>query len=120
MSIGTRIRERRKARGLTLQQVAEAFSIHRASVSDWERDVSRPDVDRLVRLSGLLRTTTDYLLTGTAASAQGGAADWPFRRVSHEEWSALSEEQKARIEGFAEAVAQELPAPTHAARKASG
>ncbi len=64
MSLGQRIRELRKARGLTLQQVADVFGITRASVSGWESDDTRPDQDKLPSLSKKLGTTVEHLLTG--------------------------------------------------------
>ncbi|WP_131753785.1 helix-turn-helix domain-containing protein [Burkholderia vietnamiensis] len=62
--IGTRIRALRKAKGLTLQQVADTFGISRASVSEWESGRSKPDAAKLTNLAGLLDTSIEYLLTG--------------------------------------------------------
>lgn len=62
--IGTRIRELRKAKGLTLQQLGDTFGISRASVSEWESGRSKPDANKLVRLADLLDTTVEYLLNG--------------------------------------------------------
>ena len=64
MTLGTRIKEKRKARGLTQKHVADHFGITGVSVSEWERDVSRPDSAKLDDLARLLRTTVDYLLSG--------------------------------------------------------
>jgi transcriptional regulator with XRE-family HTH domain len=52
--IGTRIRELRKAKGLTLQQLADVFGISRASVSEWESGRSKPDGGRLLKLADVL------------------------------------------------------------------
>lgn len=60
--IGTRIRELRKAKGMTLQQLADVFGISRASVSEWESGRSKPDVSRLVELAGALGVAVEYLL----------------------------------------------------------
>nr|WP_175800897.1 LexA family transcriptional regulator [Burkholderia anthina] len=62
--IGTRIRELRKAKELTLQQVADAFGISRASVSEWESGRSKPDQTKLTKLANLLDSTVEYLLNG--------------------------------------------------------
>lgn len=64
MTLGERIREKRKARGLTQKQLADHFDISSVSVSEWERELSRPDADKLPALAVHLRTTVDYLLTG--------------------------------------------------------
>jgi|GEM_PF-1596725 len=97
MSLGQRIRECRGARGLTLQQVADVFGINRASVSDWEHNKTRPDLDRIVDLARLLGSSTDYLLTGR----QGNSSDpgWPFPDIDPARWAILPERIKGRIEG---------------------
>lgn len=64
MNIGERIRKRRKLLGLTLQQVADAFGINRASVSEWESGKSKPNAEKLTDLARVLDTTVDHLLTG--------------------------------------------------------
>jgi SOS-response transcriptional repressor LexA len=62
MTLGKRIREKRKAKGLSGQQLGDVFGISRSSVSDWERGATRPDPDKLVRLADALNTTVEYLL----------------------------------------------------------
>ncbi|WP_186276559.1 LexA family protein [Burkholderia gladioli] len=63
--IGTRIRQLREARGLTLQDVANVFGITRASVSEWEHGRSKPDTAKLTKLADMFDTTVTYLLDGT-------------------------------------------------------
>ncbi|MGF6738484.1 LexA family protein [Paraburkholderia atlantica] len=63
MSLGDRIREKRKAMKLTLQQVGDVFGITRSSVSDWESGKTRPDQGRLVKLADVLNTSIEYLLS---------------------------------------------------------
>ncbi|RQQ30515.1 LexA family protein [Burkholderia stagnalis] len=70
--IGTRIRALRKAEGLTLQQVGDAFGISRASVSEWESGRSKPDATRLHTLATLLHTNVLYLLEGDTTQSRGG------------------------------------------------
>lgn len=62
MSLGDRIREKRKAKGISGQQLGDVFGISRSSVSDWERGATRPDPDKLVRLAQALDTSVEYLL----------------------------------------------------------
>lgn len=63
MALGDRIRQKRKERKLTLQQVGDAFGITRSSVSDWESGKTRPDQDKLPKLAVLLGTSIDELLS---------------------------------------------------------
>ena len=67
MALGDRIREKRKAKGLSGQQLGDVFGISRSSVSDWERGATRPDPDKLVRLAEALNTTVEYLLEDSAS-----------------------------------------------------
>lgn len=97
MSLGERIRDCRTAKNLTLQQVGDAFGINRASVSDWERNKTRPDLDRVVELARLLGSTTDFLLTGRRTAAIDAA--WPFQDVDPARWAVLPDRVKGKIEG---------------------
>lgn len=63
MDIGKRIKEKRKAAGLTQTQVANYFGIRAPSVSEWESK-GGPSKDKLVPLARLLKTSVSYLLTG--------------------------------------------------------
>lgn len=65
MTLGARIREKRKERGWSGQQLGDVFGISRSSVSDWERGATRPDPDKLVRLAEALHTSVEYLLEST-------------------------------------------------------
>jgi SOS-response transcriptional repressor LexA len=69
MTLGQRIRARRKAVGLSGTQLGDVFGIGRGSVSDWERDKTRPDQDKLQRLAEALETTVDELLTESAINS---------------------------------------------------
>lgn len=60
--MGNRLIELRKANGLTQGQLAEAINISRQSISEWEREISKPTQDNLLRLCELYGVTVDYLL----------------------------------------------------------
>lgn len=69
MSLGERIREKRKAKGWSGQKLGDVFGISRSSVSDWERGATRPDPDKLVRLAQALDTSVEYLLENSDSKA---------------------------------------------------
>lgn len=69
MSLGDRIREKRKAAKLTLQQLGDVFGITRSSVSDWESGKTRPDQAKLVKLADVLNTSVEFLLSDTEGKA---------------------------------------------------
>jgi SOS-response transcriptional repressor LexA len=70
MTLGARIRAKRKAKGLTLQQVGDVFGISRSSVSEWESDRTRPSNDKLMRLAEALNTSVNELLADDDNSGQ--------------------------------------------------
>lgn len=65
MTIADRIQTLRKQSGLSQEQLTERLDVSRQAVSKWESGQSIPDVDKIIVLSELFETTTDYLLKGT-------------------------------------------------------
>ena len=63
-TIGRRIAQLRKERGLTQEELAQMLEVSSQAVSKWENDVSCPDISLLTQLADVLHTTTDYLLSG--------------------------------------------------------
>ncbi len=61
-SIGKRIMQLRKEKGLTQEQLAERMGVTAQAVSKWENDVSCPDISILSKLAEVIGTTTDELL----------------------------------------------------------
>ena len=64
-NIGKRISERRKQMGLTQEKLAEQMDVSIQMISNLERGVKAIRIDNLVRLSQILKVSTDYILTGT-------------------------------------------------------
>jgi transcriptional regulator with XRE-family HTH domain len=63
-SIGTRIAEARKRKGLTQDQLAEAMGVSPQAVSKWENDISCPDITLLPQLADYFGISVDDLLRG--------------------------------------------------------
>lgn len=61
-TLGTRLQELRKQKGLTQEQLAEKLNVTNQSVSKWEKDINAPDITLLVELADLFGTSVDYLL----------------------------------------------------------
>lgn len=57
---GDKIREARKAAGLTQRQLAEKINVSNTSVSNWEKDLSRPDPDIIQNLCWALGVQPNY------------------------------------------------------------
>lgn len=63
-TLGERIAEKRKAKGLKQEELAEALGVSAQAVSKWENDVSCPDIMTFPSLARKLGCTVDELLVG--------------------------------------------------------
>lgn len=54
MSLGTQIKQRRKALGLTQQELADKLNLSRSTVANWEIDRNYPDIKLLLSISEIL------------------------------------------------------------------
>jgi len=64
MSLGRRIRERRKALGLTQQELATALGLTPQHISVIEQDKRAPALASLARMAEELGVTVDFLVKG--------------------------------------------------------
>ena len=58
---GDKIREARKAAGLTQRQLADKINVTNTSISNWEKNLSRPDPDTIQNLCWALNVQPNYL-----------------------------------------------------------
>ena len=72
--LGDNIAALRKQRGMTQQTLADALYVTRQTISKWEKNLSVPDADALVRLADALETTVQTLL-GQQATAPAEPSD---------------------------------------------
>lgn len=61
MNLGNRIRELRRSRGLTQEQLATSLNISAQAVSKWEMGVSYPDMTMIPTIAGLFKVSLDEL-----------------------------------------------------------
>lgn len=64
MTVGERLLELRKKKGLSQEEVANVLNVSRQTVSKWEVGESTPDFDKILPLCNLYEITSDELLTG--------------------------------------------------------
>lgn len=57
---GDKIRDARKAAGLTQRQLADKINVSNTSVSNWEKNLSRPDPDTIQNLCWALEVQPNY------------------------------------------------------------
>ncbi len=62
VDFGIKIRELRKKKGLTQQQLAECVGVTKAMVSAYETGMRYPSYDILIKFTRIFRVTSDYLL----------------------------------------------------------
>ena len=63
-TLGSRITEHRKSKGVTQDQLAEHMGVSSQAVSKWENDLSCPDITLLPKLAEYFGITIDELLRG--------------------------------------------------------
>lgn len=63
MMLGTTIREKRRALGMTQEQTAEKLGVTASAVNKWERGAACPDITLLAPLARLLKTDLNELLS---------------------------------------------------------
>ncbi|MBP1046075.1 helix-turn-helix transcriptional regulator [Enterococcus sp. BWM-S5] len=62
--MGIRLKEKRLKHHLTQEQLAEKIYVSRQTISGWENGKNQPDLENLIMLSELYKTTLDELLKG--------------------------------------------------------
>jgi transcriptional regulator with XRE-family HTH domain len=67
MTIGQRIKIARILRKYTQRELASKLDVCTMFISELERDIRKPSVSTVIKLSDALDVSTDYLLKGTAA-----------------------------------------------------
>ena len=87
MTIGERIAEERKKKGMTQEDMAEKLNLSRQAISKWESGSSFPDTENLLKLSFLFSVSVDYLLKGEMVEEKNGEEE---KEVFHLPYSSLS------------------------------
>lgn len=68
---GEKIRQFRKAKGLSQQELGEMLGVSAVSVSKWERGQTQPDINTLRAMADLFNTTIDELCDRVPALVPG-------------------------------------------------
>ena len=68
VKIGEFLRELRKGKGLTQEQLAEQFNISRRSVSRWETGSNMPDVGLLIEIADFFDVDIREIIDGERKS----------------------------------------------------
>lgn len=75
--MGKRIRNLRRDKGFTQEQLAELCDLSAAHIGHVERGTRTLSIDTLVKIAMVLETGADYLLFGTVADK-----DMPYEKIT--------------------------------------
>jgi transcriptional regulator with XRE-family HTH domain len=78
--ISSRLRAARDVRGWSPKDLARRAGIPTKTIEHYEIGLSKPSLEMLLRLAGMLGVTTDYLL-GVVDAPYAGASDPLFRAM---------------------------------------
>lgn len=70
MTLGEKIQQLRKSRGMSQEQLAEKINVSRQSISKWELNDSIPDLNKIVMLSELFSISIDELIKENSSYRQ--------------------------------------------------
>ena len=94
--LGENIAALRKQRGMSQQTLAESLFVTRQTISKWEKNLSVPDADALVRLADALETTVQTLLGQAEESpAEPGEIAAALSRINDQ--LAIQNRRRSRI-----------------------
>lgn len=65
LDLSVRLREQRKNKHLSQEQVAECIGVTKSTISAYENDLRQPSYEILLKLANLYCVSTDYLLGRT-------------------------------------------------------
>ncbi len=92
--LGLKIRDLRRARGLTLDQLAQATDSSKSYMWELEnKDVARPSGEKLNKIAAVLGVTPEYLADATRTEVTEDVEDVAFYR----KYQSLDPEAKAKI-----------------------
>lgn len=107
--LGQRIRQVRRERSLTLQEVAQVLGVTRACVSKWETGATQPDLKRLGELAAVLGLSTGELVsTASGGNARSGEQD---RKATPSGYPVVSLSHGAPLEELLSKCTRHHPSP---------
>jgi transcriptional regulator with XRE-family HTH domain len=98
--ISSRLRAARDLRGWSQKELARRAGIPTKTIEHYEIALSKPSLEMLRRLAGMLGVTTDYLL-GVVDAPHAGAGDALFRAVDR-----LADEEREFARDFLQVLVE--------------
>ena len=95
--LGDNIAALRKAQGMSQQTLAEQLYVTRQTISKWEKNLSVPDADALVRLADALDTSVQSLLGQPETKEPQQPSDIAAALLHINDQLALQNRRRARL-----------------------
>ena len=103
-----RIRELRKAKGLTMKELGKELGLAESTVSLYERNLHEPDLETIRKLASFFSVTVDYLLGHTDIEENGkiekSPADDPLTEQIMAKARQMNEEELRQLLRIMDAV----------------
>lgn len=96
MTFGEKIKTARISKHYTQRQLAELINAKHNSISDWEKDKSKPDMDTVELICGVLDLSPGYLMDSVKTSAPSSELSDAYTELI-ELYSKLSEDSQKAI-----------------------
>ena len=96
MTFGEKIKTARISKHYTQRQLAELINAKHNSISDWEKDKSKPDMDTVELICGVLDLSPGYLMDSAKTSAPNSELSDTYTELI-ELYSKLSEDSQKAI-----------------------
>ena len=93
-SLGTRIRNLRELHSMQQSELAQLVGVRNDVISNWERDVNKPNVDKLILLCKALNTTLAFLLDYSGAEENLS----PLERTHIQKYRRLTDNGRATVD----------------------
>lgn len=91
--IGSRIRDARRAQGITMEDLSELAEVSHATVGKIERGVQSPSVETLIRLAAALEIEAGEVLRGVTVEDYGASRE---HRYTVRDFKRAEAEHRAR------------------------
>lgn len=96
-SIGKFIATLRKANGYTQAQLAEMLGVSNKTISNWENEVSYPDLSLIPVIADLFNVTSDELLRGAKDNQNVQIENKPIEQYNETKASKIKENLKKNL-----------------------
>lgn len=92
-----RLKELRKERGVTQEDLAKFLNVKRNAISRYETDDREPDHDVLIKIAQFFNVSIDYLLGNSETNITSKALPDPDHKAILSSYDSLSDKNKAEL-----------------------